>query len=177
MSLTLIQLQIESPANELYMVPGQASHRAGPLTVLTALDQVGPQWISLHITQRSQVVFIGLDRKRFLAPAIRGRCLCRADDDGERVRLTLVSRHPVSVMLVVVDSVFPSCSYGLFGLAAVRVPLGRIRQWPAAIARSQMDVTTEVPVIAFVLDRERLEAAFTDVPAPNALPLDILFCS
>ena len=66
-SLTLFQLQIESPASELYMVLGQASHQAGPLTVLAAVDHVGPQLISLHITQHSQVVFIGLDRKRFVA--------------------------------------------------------------------------------------------------------------
>lgn len=92
-------------------------------------------------------------------------------------RIPPISRRPVSVMLGVVDPVFPSYSYGVVGVAAKRVQLGRIRQWFAALARIEMDVTAKVSVIALVLDRERLEAALIDVPNPKALPLDMLFCS
>ena len=56
-----MQLPIESPVSEFSIVPGQASHQAGPLTVVTAVDHVGPQWISRHITQHSQEVIILLE--------------------------------------------------------------------------------------------------------------------
>ena len=56
-------------------------------------------------------------------------------------RIPPISRRPVSVMLVKLDPAFPSYSYGVFGVAAKQVPLRRIRQWLAALARIEMDVT------------------------------------
>jgi len=48
-------------------VRAASSHRfqAGPLPVLTALDHVGAQRVSFQVAQHCQIVFIGLDWKRF----------------------------------------------------------------------------------------------------------------